>query len=147
MKNLLLASMFFAIGFLLTSCGVESLSRLVAPPTLSVGAGTGGEATGEVVFTVSLSSTAISDVVFRYSTEIGTGDTAQPADFTAIAETDYTISIGETRTTIEVIVDDDIEDDDDETFSLLLAMLVERFLLVVGRLSLPEVLSPIMMMQ
>ena len=31
----------------------------VPPPTLSVGAGTGGETTGEVVFTVSLSSTAV----------------------------------------------------------------------------------------
>ena len=35
------------------------------PPTLSVGAGTGGERTVEVTFTVSLSSTVISAVSFE----------------------------------------------------------------------------------
>ena len=45
------------------------------PPTLSIGAARGGETTGEVVFTVSLSRTAVRDVTFSYATELdGTAD-------------------------------------------------------------------------
>ena len=103
-----------ARGTIIDNDGVATL------PTLSVGAARGGEG-GNVTFTVSLSNVSSNNIAFRYSTEIGTYDTAQQADFTAIAEIDGIITAGNTTLDVVVPITDDIEDDDDETFSLVLS--------------------------
>ena len=116
-------AIFSPVGDTLTAIGTITDDDVL--PTLSVGSGTGSEATGEVVFTVSLSSISNNNVTFKYRTEIGTDDTAQPADFTAIgavgAETDGIIRAGSSTVSIVVAITDDIEDDEDETFSLVLS--------------------------
>ena len=116
-------AIFSPVGDTLTAIGTITDDDVL--PTLSVGSGTGSEATGEVVFTVSLSSTAISAVTFKYRTEIGTGDTAEQADFTAIgavgSEIDGTIIAGSSTLDIVVAIIEDASKEGDETFSLVLS--------------------------
>ena len=61
-----------------------------------------------VIFTVSLSSTAVRDVTFSYATELD--GTADENDLVSVTG-EGTISAGETETSIIVQVHDDYQDD------------------------------------
>ena len=68
-----------------------------------------------------MSNVSSNNIVFKYRTEIGTGDTADQADFTAIAgEFGDMLHIGSTLH-IVVPITDDASEEGDETFSLVLS--------------------------
>ena len=89
------------------------------PPTMSVGAGRGGEADGEVVFPVSLDKTYHKGATANWSTSDGTA--TAPSDYVAVTGGALTIAAGDTSANITVSVNNDNVDEPAETFTVSLS--------------------------
>ena len=89
------------------------------PPTMSVGAGRGGEADGEVVFPVSLDKTYHKGATANWSTSDGTA--TAPSDYVAVTGGALTIAAGDTSANITVSVENDNVDEPAETFTVSLS--------------------------
>ena len=89
------------------------------PPTMSVGAGRGGEADGEVVFPVSLDKIYHKDATANWSTSDGTA--TAPSDYVAVTGGALTIAAGDTSANITVSVNNDNVDEPAETFTVSLS--------------------------
>ena len=86
-------------------------------PTLSVNNQTAVEG-NTVTFTVTLSETLDTLVIFTYAT--GNGTATQPGDYQTKSGTD-TITAGETSTTVTVVTSNDSDEESCETFSLTIS--------------------------
>ena len=89
------------------------------PPTMSVGAGRGGEADGEVVFPVSLDKIYHKRATANWSTSDGTA--TAPSDYVAVTGGALTIAAGDTSANITVSVNNDNVDEPAETFTVSLS--------------------------
>ena len=88
-------------------------------PAMSIAAGSGGEATGRVVFPVSLNATYHQDATATWSTANGTATAG--SDYTAVSSGTLTITAGSTSANITVTVTDDSADEKAETFTVTLS--------------------------
>ena len=86
---------------------------------MSVGAGRGGEADGEVVFPVSLDKIYHKGATANWSTSDGTA--TAPSDYVAVTGGALTIAAGDTSANITVSVENDNVDEPAETFTVSLS--------------------------
>ena len=97
-----------------TSPAADPVTVSVAPVALTV-----DEGGGAVVFTVTLSGAAASDVVLEWRTADGTATAG--ADYTAVASGTLTVTTGSLIETFSVGILDDLLAESDETFTVTLA--------------------------
>ena len=86
---------------------------------MSIAAGSGGEATGRVVFPVSLNATYHQDATATWSTADGTATAG--SDYTAVSSGTLTIAAESTSANITVTVTQDTTDEKAETFTVTLS--------------------------
>ena len=106
-----------AVGY-----SAESNQATATPtlPAMSIAAGSGGEATGRVVFPVSLNATYHQDATATWSTANGTAMAG--SDYTAVTGGTLTVAAGSTSANITVTVTQDTTDEKAETFTVTLTL-------------------------
>ena len=89
----------------------------------------------DLSFTVTLSAAVAGDVSFKYATSIGSSDSAEAGDFTAVTDGSGTIAEGDTEFQIKIRANADTVDEPDDTFSVTLSSVLPATLAVLGTAS------------
>ena len=105
-----------AVGY-----SAESNQATATPtlPAMSIAAGSGGEATGRVVFPVSLNATYHQAATANWSTADGTATSG--SDYTAVSSGTLTVAAESRSASISVAVTQDTSDERAETFTVTLS--------------------------
>ena len=108
---------------LASSATIVTITDNDEAPSVSVADGEANEADGSVDFVISLSAASGKTVQVAYAASTEAGDTATAGtDYTAVAATTLTFTMGETEKTVSVAVRDDGDVEADETFTLTLTL-------------------------
>ena len=108
---------------LASSATIVTITDNDEAPSVSVADGEANEADGSVDFVISLSAASGKTVQVAYAASTEAGDTATAGtDYTAVAATTLTFTMGETEKTVSVAVRDDGEVEADETFTVTLTL-------------------------